>query len=207
MVCFSHKGKDIIDSSRPYSPNNSLYTNRSLLNSKLINTHLWGFLAIYNIVLYRVVLADHSLTQIERTKCILLHINGIQVLSLRIINVLHYNDRIMTATATQITSVSIVCSTIGSDADQRKRQSSASLAFVRGIHRWPVNSPHKRPVTRKMFPFDDVIIIWLCHHKSSGRRIDGLVQDCSNSSALAMELLQSCTKPSYILRRIDHGFR
>ena len=39
----------------------------------------------------------------------------------------------------------------------KKRQSSASLAFVRGIHRWPVNSPHKGPVTRKMFPFDDVI--------------------------------------------------
>ena len=43
--------------------------------------------------------------------------------------------------------------------DQRKHQSSASLAFVRGIHRWPVNSPHKGPVTRKMFPFDDVIML------------------------------------------------
>ena len=42
-------------------------------------------------------------------------------------------------------------------ADQRKHQSSASLAFVRGIHRWPVHSPHKGPVTRKMFPFDDVM--------------------------------------------------
>ena len=41
-------------------------------------------------------------------------------------------------------------------ADQRKHQSSASLVFVRWIHRWPVNSPHKGPVTRKMFPFDDV---------------------------------------------------
>ena len=46
-----------------------------------------------------------------------------------------------------------------SGADQRKYQSSASLAFVGGIHRWPVNSPHKWPVTRKMFPFDDVIMI------------------------------------------------
>ena len=35
-------------------------------------------------------------------------------------------------------------------------KSSSSLAFVRGIHRWPANSPHKWPVTRKMFPFDDV---------------------------------------------------
>ena len=43
-------------------------------------------------------------------------------------------------------------------ADQRKHQSSVSLAFVRGIHRWTVNSPHKRPVTRTIFPFDDVIM-------------------------------------------------
>ena len=40
----------------------------------------------------------------------------------------------------------------------KKTSSSASLAFVRGIHRGPVNSPHKGPVTQKMFPFDDVIM-------------------------------------------------
>ena len=47
----------------------------------------------------------------------------------------------------------------------RKHQSSASLAFVRGIYRRPVNSPHKWPVTRKMFPIDDVIMSWFqwCH--------------------------------------------
>ena len=70
----------------------------------------------------------------------------------------HYYDVIMNAMASQNTSVSVVYSTVVSDADQRKHQSSASLAFARGIHRWPVNSPHKRPVTRKMFPFDDVIM-------------------------------------------------
>ena len=64
----------------------------------------------------------------------------------------------MSAMTSQITGVSIDFSSVGSGADQRKHQSSASLAFVRGIHRWPVNSPHKRPVTRKMFPFDDVIM-------------------------------------------------
>ena len=64
----------------------------------------------------------------------------------------------MTTIASQITSLTIVYSTVYSDADQRKHQSSASLAFVRGIHRGPVNSPHKWPVTRKMFPFDDVIM-------------------------------------------------
>ena len=61
----------------------------------------------------------------------------------------------MSAMASQITGVSIVCSTVASGADQRKHQSSASLASVWGIHRWPVNSPHKRPVTRKMLPVLD----------------------------------------------------
>ena len=69
----------------------------------------------------------------------------------------HYNDDKMSAMASQITSLSIVYSTVYSCADERKHQSSASLVFVREIHRWPVNSPHKAPVTRKMFPFDDVI--------------------------------------------------
>ena len=64
----------------------------------------------------------------------------------------------MGAIASQITSLTIVYSIVYSDADQRKHQSSAPLAFVRGIHRGPVNSPHKWPVTRKMFPFDDVIM-------------------------------------------------
>ena len=71
----------------------------------------------------------------------------------------HYSDVIMSTMASQITGVSIVSSTVVSGADQRKHQSSASLAFVWGIHRWPVNSPHKGPVTRKMFPFDDVIMV------------------------------------------------
>ena len=70
----------------------------------------------------------------------------------------HYGDVIMDAIASQITSLTIVNSIVYSDADQRKHQSSASLAFVRGIHRGPVNSPHKWPVTRKMVPFDDVIM-------------------------------------------------
>ena len=70
----------------------------------------------------------------------------------------HYSDVIMGAMASQITSLTIVYSTVYSSADHRKHQSSASLAFVQGIHRWPVNSPHKWPVTREMFPFDDVII-------------------------------------------------
>ena len=70
----------------------------------------------------------------------------------------HYIDVMMGLMASQITSLTLVYSTVYSGADQRKHQISASLAFVRGIHRGPVNSPHKRPVTRKMFPFDDVIM-------------------------------------------------
>ena len=58
----------------------------------------------------------------------------------------------------QITSLTIIYSIVYSGADQRKHQSSASLAFVRGIRRWPVSSLHKGPVTRKMFPFDDVFV-------------------------------------------------
>ena len=68
------------------------------------------------------------------------------------------SDVIISTVASQITSLMIIYSTVYSCADQGKHQSPVSLAFVRGIHRWPVNSPHKGPVTRKMFPFDDVII-------------------------------------------------
>ena len=79
----------------------------------------------------------------------------------------HYNGVIMGAIASQITSLTIVYSIVYSDADQRKHQSSASLAFVRGIHWGPVNFPHKWPVTRKMFSFDDVIMngwAFICTH-------------------------------------------
>ena len=68
---------------------------------------------------------------------------------------LHYSDIIMSAMASQIISLSTVC--LGTD--QIKHQSSVSLDFVRGFHRSPVNSPHKGPVTRKIFPLDDVIML------------------------------------------------
>ena len=118
----------------------------------------------------------------------------------------------------QITSLTIVYSTVYSGTDQRKHQSFASQAFVRGIHRGPVNSPHKWPVTRKMFPFDDVIMslavwarficvvsgfVWAENDakpnqacKQSTNSSYGSVQDWSISSALAMVIKQSCAKPS-----------
>ena len=55
----------------------------------------------------------------------------------------HYDDVIMTTIASQITSLTVVYSIVHSDADERKH---------------PVNSPHKGPVTRKMFPFYVVIM-------------------------------------------------
>ena len=78
-----------------------------------------------------------------------------------------------------------------------------------GIHRWPVNSPHKWPVTRKMFPFDDVIMHVTRHRAdyrvvdsgsifTDGWYIDGLVQERRNSSALAMELRLSWTTHRYL---------
>ena len=79
----------------------------------------------------------------------------------------NYDDVIIGAMASQITSLTIVYSAVYSDADQTKHQSSAPLAVVRGIHRGPMNSQHQWPVTRKMFPFDDVIMIlshiWRLH--------------------------------------------
>ena len=100
---------------------------------------------------------------------LLIHSQSFKMLGLNIIHVskmgpadwmsTHYDDVIMDSIASQITSLTIVYSNVYSGADQSKHQSSASLAFVWGIHRGPVNSPHKWPVTRKIFPFDDVIML------------------------------------------------
>ena len=80
----------------------------------------------------------------------------------------HYNDVIMSAMTSQITSLTIVYSAVCSGPDKRKYQRSASLAFLMGIHWWPVNFPHKGPVTRKGFPFHDVIIEYLMRHVTIG---------------------------------------
>ena len=125
------------------------------------------------------------------------HVSNQITISTNVLNT-HYDDVIMGAIASLITSLTIVYSTVYSDAGQRKHRSSASLAFVWVIHRGPVNSPHKWPVTQKMFPFDDVIMpcrirqaymyvrhhqistIWLyhyqsCYHCSSPRYVSGLL--------------------------------
>ena len=102
------------------------------------------------------------------------------------INQVHYGDVIMGAIASQITNLMTVYSTVYSDADQRKHQISASLAFVRGIHRGPVNYPHKGPVTRKMFPFDDVIM-WMTSGSDNGLSPDHHeAKICTNTILLWM---------------------
>ena len=69
----------------------------------------------------------------------------------------HFNDVIMSAIASQITGVAIVCSTVGSGPDQRKHQSSASLAFVRGIHR-------DRCIASTKDSYAENVSIWWRHH-------------------------------------------
>ena len=100
---------------------------------------------------------------------------------------LHYNDIIMGAIASQITSLMIVYSIAYSDADQRKHQSSASLAFVRGIHRGPVNSPHKRPVTRKCS-------IWWRHHVV--KDLKRMQLSAVTSDAVSTAVLSACWLPT-----------
>ena len=95
--------------------------------------------------------------------------------------VLHYNDVIMSPMASQITGASIVYSTVCSATDQRKHQSSASSAFVERIQRGPVNSLHKGPVTRKMFPFwwrHHIILLPLYHRSGRVHVAHHILQDC-----------------------------
>ena len=82
--------------------------------------------------------------------------HGVSKLAIYGIRPIHYNGVIMSAMASQIIGLAIIYSIVYSRS--KKHQRSAWEAVVRGIHRWPVNSPQKGPVTRKMFPFDDVII-------------------------------------------------
>ena len=91
--------------------------------------------------------------------CTMLELRTYRIHTLCTTLYIHYSDVIMSAMASEITSVSIVCSTYCWGTYQRKHQSSASLAFERGIHWSPVDSPHKGPVMQKMFPCDDIIML------------------------------------------------
>ena len=148
--------------------------------------------------------------------------------SMRSLSTHHYCDVIMGTVASQITSLMIVYTTVYSDADQSKHQSSASLAFVWGIHRGPVNSPHKWPVTRKMFSFDDVIM--LPRHGSprtslqhpckwklpslSGKRLSNVlplinqksIADSSSSLGGTFPIRWSIWEIGHVIWKKSHGF-
>ena len=98
---------------------------------------------------YNVMLSPIGRAHTQNDPCVITRLNLSCIL---LISIAHYSDIIMSLMASQITSFSIVWS----GTDQR---SSMSLVFVRGIHRWLVDSPHKMPVTWKMFPVDDIIMI------------------------------------------------
>ena len=110
-----------------------------------------------------------------------------------VIKIIHYNDVIIGAMVSRITNLTIVYSTVYSGADQRKHQSSALLAFMRGIHLRPVNSPHKWPLTRKMFPFDDVITNELINTmRGGGKMTSSLQRIFSNMITWIKSLIQHC---------------
>ena len=105
----------------------------------------------------------------------------------------HYNGVLMGAMASQITSLTIVYSSVYSGADQRKHKSSASLTFVRGIHWWPVNSPHKGPVTRKMLP-----LIWWRQHESSFFRRLHLIKIAMETLSLVSVINKAISKAGWL---------
>ena len=70
----------------------------------------------------------------------------------------HYNDVIMSTMASQITSLTVVYSTVLFRHRSKKTSKLCVTGLCEGNSPWPVNSPHKGPVTRKMFPFHDVIM-------------------------------------------------
>ena len=120
----------------------------------------------------------------------------------------------MSLMASQITSLTIVYSTVYSGADQRKLQSSASLAFVREIHRGPVNSPHKRPVTRKMFPFDDVIMslgkftrkIQIQSHMGKNTRYEHPWNPYWNLTRTHSSYIHQCQHPAHNAKSVYNEF-
>ena len=126
---------------------------QALSKTEIIYHNLWGGMAIYIM---------KSTEKAKKVVCLLLVMLVVSLWTLLKFFgsgcIWHYSDVTMSTMEYQINSLAIIYSTVYLGVDQRQHQSSASMAFVWGFHRWPVNSPHKGPVTRKMFPFDDVIM-------------------------------------------------
>ena len=148
---------------------------------------VWGMLSIY---VYTCLRESETTLRMEGPlPCSTIGTKQAQVLQHCIRIGMHYSDVRLGSLASQITSLTIVYSTVYSDADQRKHQSSASLVFVREIHRGPVNSPHKLPVTRKMFPFDDVLMIDLTERASHLTRENmNMLFSCSHNKVMQTQI-------------------
>ena len=97
----------------------------------------------------------------------------------------------MGANVSQITSILTACSVVCLGLHQRKHQSYASLAFVRGNHRWPVDSPHKAPVTRKIFPLDDVVVVPNIHDNTNLNQHRKILQNLARFSKRFREFISS----------------
>ena len=138
-----------------------LFFQRGLLT--ITKYPITAYSAIGSVIPYQLAISSHSHVDLlyDRLTILVRGPHSRSVLGQKFHH--HYDDVIMTMLASQITSLPVVCSIVYSDVNQRKHQSSASLAFVREIHRGPVNFPHKWPITRKMFPFDDVIMTSVGH--------------------------------------------
>ena len=118
----------------------------------------------------------------------------------------HYSDVIMSTMASQIASLTIVYPTVDSGADQQKHQSSASLAFVRANHRWPMNSPHKGPVMPKKFPFDDVIVMTALRFQWRGLKLLGVGMPILLMWTSVLGLCSKCmTRDIVITMRDNYG--
>ena len=105
-----------------------------------------------------------------------------------VVLLLHYSDIIMSTMAPQITGVLSVCSAVCSGAYQRKHQSSVSLAFVRGIHRWPAASPYKRSVTSKLLMTSSWCVAYMLCVNTRG------VQTLFRISTISIELCISFSR-------------
>ena len=136
----------------------------SIISCLCSRFHVWNQWFFYSVITF------------SYTKCFV-HSYTVDV----VFTLSYYSDVIMSPMAYQIARVPIVCSIVCSAADQRKYQNSASLAFVRGIR------PHKGPVTRKLFPFDDVIMDCFISHENV-RNIWSLLWN----SIVAHSLLLNC---------------
>ena len=115
------------------------------------------------------------------------------------------NNVIMIPMTSQITGISIVYSTVCWGAAQRKHQSSASVAFVWRIHGRPVDSLHKRRVTRKMFPFDDVIkMLFSCRPTENGSAIRGVYLTFPRIMTYWLVLLHYAYE-NLEIKKVDYG--